>query len=80
VYVTHQISEAIFLADRVVVMTPSPGEIKETVPVEFPRPRPLRVQRTQPFVELEEQIWELIEPAAGLGEVVRRGATGAAHG
>jgi NitT/TauT family transport system ATP-binding protein len=68
VYVTHMISEAIFLADRVIVMTPSPGTIKSVVPVDLPRPRPLHVQRTLPFIRLEAQIWDLLEPAGGLRE------------
>ena len=68
VYVTHMISEAIFLADRVIVMTPSPGTIKSVVPVDLPRPRPLHVQRTVPFIRLEAQIWDLLEPAGGLSE------------
>lgn len=75
VYVTHQISEAIFLADRVVVMTPSPGRVKAIVPVDFPRPRPLRLQRTEPFRQLEDSIWELLEAAGGLGVAVDLSAT-----
>jgi len=80
VYVTHMISEAIFLADRVIVMTPAPGEIKTVVPVNLPRPRPLRVQRTLPFVQLEDQIWDLLEPAGGLGDLSGQKKMGAEDG
>lgn len=69
VFVTHQISEALYLADRVVVMTAAPGRIREVIPVGLPRPRPLRLKREPQFLELENHLWSLIEDevrAAGL--------------
>jgi NitT/TauT family transport system ATP-binding protein len=48
-FVTHSIAEAIFLSDRVVVMTPGPGRVREIVKIELPRPRPLSVQGTPEF-------------------------------
>jgi NitT/TauT family transport system ATP-binding protein len=60
-YVTHQISEALFLSDRVVVMSARPGRIKAVIPVEMERPRPLGIQRKAPFLRLEEQIWSLLD-------------------
>src|SRR5207244_8357304 len=39
VYVTHNVAEAVFLADRVVVMTPHPGTVKAQVPIDLSRPR-----------------------------------------
>jgi NitT/TauT family transport system ATP-binding protein len=61
VFITHQINEAIYLADRVVVVSARPGRMKSIIPVEFPRPRDLRVKRTPAFLELEDRIWGLIE-------------------
>jgi NitT/TauT family transport system ATP-binding protein len=48
-FVTHSIPEAIFLSDRVVVMTPGPGRVREVVTIELARPRPLSVQGTPEF-------------------------------
>jgi NitT/TauT family transport system ATP-binding protein len=61
VFVTHQIDEAIFLADRIVVMTARPGRIKEIIDVPFPRPRDLHVKRTAEFGEIYDSIWKTIE-------------------
>lgn len=66
IYVTHQIAEAIFLADRVLVLSASPGTIKADIRVPLPRPRALSVQRTAEFVQIEEHIWSLLEHPAQL--------------
>lgn len=60
-FVTHQIDEAIFLADQVVVFTRNPGRIKEIINIELPRPRALAVKRTPTFARYVDHIWSLIE-------------------
>ena len=59
-FITHQIDEAIFLSDRVVVMSARPGRILADIPIDIPRPRELEVKRTPRFVELADQIWQLV--------------------
>lgn len=60
-FVTHQIDEAIFLADRVVVMTARPGRIKEVIALTLPRPRALAMKRTPEFIAYVDRVWKLIE-------------------
>ncbi len=65
-YVTHNIGEAIFLADRVLVLSARPGRLKADIPAPFARPRPLSIQHTPVFVALEAEIWSLLERPADL--------------
>jgi len=60
-FVTHQIDEAVFLSDRVLVFARRPGRLQESVDVTLPRPRALAMKRTPEFVRYVDHIWRLIE-------------------
>jgi NitT/TauT family transport system ATP-binding protein len=60
-FITHQINEAVYLADRVAVMSARPGKLKEIFKIPFARPRTLSLKRDPRFLEIEDAIWQLIE-------------------
>ncbi len=63
-FITHDLEEAIFLADRVAVMTTRPGRIKKIVEVDIPRPRNYQVLTTDRFLELKADLGEAIHEEA----------------
>jgi NitT/TauT family transport system ATP-binding protein len=67
VFVTHQIDEAIFLADRVLVLSSSPGRLKREFVIDLARPRHLAVKRSSEFHAYEDAIWMEIGAFAGDG-------------
>jgi NitT/TauT family transport system ATP-binding protein len=60
-FITHQIDEAVYLADRVIVFSQRPATIKADIRIDIPRPRSLDVKRTPEFLAYVGQIWRLIE-------------------
>ena len=67
-FITHDLTEAITLSDRIVVMSARPGRVKLVLPVDLPRPRdPFLLHTTPEFIRLYEQIW------SSLKEDIRRG-------
>jgi len=60
-FITHQINEAVYLADRVAVMSARPGRLKGVFKIPFERPRTLHLKRDPQFLEIEDAIWQLIE-------------------
>jgi len=71
-YVTHNIHEAVWMADRVVVLSRRPGRVLEIVPVKLPRPRTETMLGEPGFVQAVERIWTLIKSQAR--EALREGA------
>jgi NitT/TauT family transport system ATP-binding protein len=63
-FITHDLEEAIFLADRVVVMTTRPGRVKKVIEVDLPRPRDHRVLTSARYGELEEEALDAIHEEA----------------
>jgi NitT/TauT family transport system ATP-binding protein len=60
-FVTHQIDEAVFLSDRVIVLARRPGRVREVIDIDLPRPRDLTTKRSPNAVAYVDQIWRLIE-------------------
>jgi len=63
-FVTHQIDEAVYLADRVIVFSARPGRVREEVTVDLPRPRRLAIKRETRFLDYVGHIWTVIEQEA----------------
>jgi len=62
-FITHDLDEAVALADRVLIMTSSPGSIKETFDIDLPRPRGevQRIRHEPRFLELQNRIWDSLK-------------------
>jgi len=60
-FVTHDIDEAIYLADRVIVMSASPGRVVREISVALDRPRRLEIRNRPQFSAYREEIWNLLE-------------------
>jgi NitT/TauT family transport system ATP-binding protein len=67
VFVTHDIDEAVYLGDRVVVLTARPGRIREEVRIELPRPRSLEIKKSARCHEYRNHIWDSIRSESRRG-------------
>ncbi|CAN7675832.1 ABC transporter ATP-binding protein [Caballeronia sp. LjRoot31] len=61
VFITHSIDEAIFLSDRVAIMTRGPGRVKAIIDIPLPRPRDDTVRNSAQFLELRQRAWALLK-------------------
>ena len=68
VFVTHDVREAVYLADRVAVMTARPGRIKEIVTIARPEGSGPDIVQTPAFIEIVEHLWRLVRDEAILAQ------------
>ena len=61
IFVTHSVPEAIFLSDRILIMSPRPGRIVETINIDLPRPRDLSMRDTPEFISYNRQIRDIFK-------------------
>jgi NitT/TauT family transport system ATP-binding protein len=78
VFVTHNVTEAIFLADRVVVLTPRPGRLAHIFPIDFPRPRTIEQTYSPQFIKVILEIKQTIVRGVHAGTADGPGPNGLA--
>jgi len=66
VFVTHDLEEAAFLSDRVIVLTERPGTVREIVEVPLPRPRTLEMRYSEDFVRLARRLRRLLDASRSM--------------
>src|SRR5258708_38086002 len=64
VFVTHDVHEAVLLADRVVVMSARPGRVKDIIDSRFPGGKSIRISETREFIERKNDAWTLLRDEA----------------
>jgi NitT/TauT family transport system ATP-binding protein len=67
-FVTHSIPEAVFLSDRVVIMSPRPGRIDTILDIEMPRPRTVESRATAEFGALSLKIYDIFTGRQGAND------------
>lgn len=70
-FVTHSIDEAIFLSDRIAVMTRAPGRVKDLIDVDLPRPRGSGSRSTARFAQIRAQVSRILEEEVRIGDADR---------
>lgn len=61
VFITHSLDEAIYLSDRVAIMTARPGKVKEIMEIPLARPRSFEIRNSEEFVELRKRAWNVLK-------------------
>ncbi|GBF73463.1 hypothetical protein PA598K_01754 [Paenibacillus sp. 598K] len=69
VFITHSIEEAVFLSDRVLVMSPRPGSVVRDIPIELERPRGMNTRMDARFLEYVREIRGVFQSQGVLAEV-----------
>jgi len=64
-FVTHNINEAVFLSDRVIVLSPQPGRVLKSISIPLPRPRSLKLMETSDFINMTIEVRRVLELKAG---------------
>ena len=65
-FVTHSIEEAIYLSDRIIVLSPRPATVQRDIPVPFVRPRNEDLKTSPAFLEIRREIWSLLKHGAAI--------------
>lgn len=60
IFITHDLEEAMYLSDRIILLSPRPGRIKKIIPIDFPRPRTNKLRESQQFYELRNQLRQIM--------------------
>ena len=60
IFITHDIDEAVYLADRVIVFTARPGRAKADIRIDLPRPREIEIKKSPQYAAYRNQIWDLL--------------------
>jgi NitT/TauT family transport system ATP-binding protein len=60
IFITHDIEEAIYLADRVIVFSARPGRTKADITIDLPRPRQIELKKSKAYFDYRNQIWDLL--------------------
>lgn len=75
VFITHDVDEAVYLASRVVVMSPRPGRISKVIDVPLPYPRDDELRLSPEFAEIRAQVWRGVHHRAGAAGTTTTGAS-----
>jgi NitT/TauT family transport system ATP-binding protein len=67
IYVTHDVNEALLLADRIILLTARPGQIKDEFKVPFTRPRNVVGESANQFIKMKMEIWRQIKEEVEMG-------------